>query len=77
MLHRREFREGVFNSLVATSIGEEGLDIPQVRCAGLPGLTMPSAAQLLFGPQPQCSGLCFGHGKQTGGGAALPMNFAT
>ena len=25
-----EFREGAFNTLVATCIGEEGLDIPQV-----------------------------------------------
>lgn len=26
-----DFRAGLFNTLVATCIGEEGLDIPQVR----------------------------------------------
>ena len=28
-----EFRAGGFNTLVATCIGEEGLDIPQARAA--------------------------------------------
>lgn len=27
-----DFRSGAFNTLVATCIGEEGLDIPQVCC---------------------------------------------
>ena len=29
----QDFREGKFNTLVATCIGEEGLDLPQVRFA--------------------------------------------
>lgn len=34
-----DFRRGTFNTLVATCIGEEGLDIPQVySCTPLPAL---------------------------------------
>jgi hypothetical protein len=39
-----DFRAGAFNVLVATCIGEEGLDIPQVHALGLTGfyLSLPS-----------------------------------
>ncbi len=46
-----DFREGKFNTLVATCIGEEGLDIPQVnrrnvlvRCPTVQGVRLFEAA---------------------------------
>ena len=33
-----DFRAGAFNTLVATCIGEEGLDIPQAGALALPAL---------------------------------------
>ena len=34
-----DFRAGAFNTLVATCIGEEGLDIPQASTPALPPLS--------------------------------------
>ena len=39
-----DFRAGAFNTLVATCIGEEGLDIPQACMPPLPCLALPCLA---------------------------------
>ena len=39
-----DFRAGAFNTLVATCIGEEGLDIPQASPFALPCLALPCLA---------------------------------
>ena len=62
-----DFRAGAFNTLVATCIGEEGLDIPQacllalpclaLPCPTLPYLTLPRLDLLSGCPDLPCSGI--------------------